>query len=218
MQFDNWFLLIALSLLLLAFAVLQASGEERRRRIKGIGYGAVLAALAFVVYNTWGTTGVIDGIGWVLTNGLPFIGVLIVLFIGYVFWTASDATDTRAGFLEEARERMTEPVLQVAGIVSTLAITIALGMWATGMALADLLGLFGWMFGQDPMVISNLWAIIVGFIGFGGSVPILDPLIPDALRGMSTLWWFGLTLTVLGIAVAVRQSQSFRSARSSSDG
>lgn len=94
MQFDNWFLLIALSLLLLAFAVLQASDEERRRRIKGIGYGAVLAALAFVVYNTWGTTGVIDGIGWVLTNGLPFIGVLIVLFIGYVFWTASDRCRT----------------------------------------------------------------------------------------------------------------------------
>ena len=153
-----------------------------------------------------------------LLAGILMVVLVIVLFIGYVFWTASDATDTRAGFLEEARERMTEPILQVAGIVSTLAITIALGMWATGMALADLLGLFGWMFGQDPMVISNLWAIVLGFIGFGGSIPILDPLIPDALRGMSTLWWFGLTLTVLGVAVAVRQSQSFRSAQSSGDG
>jgi hypothetical protein len=198
-------------LLLLVGAVASVMGAEDReevnQRLKSVAWGAGLSLLGWVLYS-WYTFDEIAGFfGWLVSDGLPIIGLLVLGFAGYVWQEAARKNpDDPSAMIRTLQTATAGPVQSVVGILMAIVVTVATFLFTTGSAFADVFGVFGGIIGETPMVVANLLTIVLGAIGLGWDVPLLDVLIPNWLTGMPLGWWFGLTLTFVGIAVAIKEA------------
>jgi nicotinamide riboside transporter PnuC len=199
-------------LLLLVGAVASVMGaddrEEVNKRLKSVAWGAGLSLLGWVLY-TWYTFDEITGFfGWLVSDGLVLVGLLVLGFAGYVWQEAARKNpDDPSAMIRTLQTATAGPVQSVVGILMAIVVTVATFLFTTGSAFADVFGVFGGIVAEAPMVIANLLTIGLGAIGLGWDVPLLDVLFPAWLEGMPLLWWFGLTLTFVGIATAVREAE-----------
>jgi hypothetical protein len=208
----NWTVVGAGAVLLILGALASVRGtdsaEERRQRLGSVGWGAGLSLLAYILYSEYTFNEIAGFFGWLFGEGLVIVGLLVVGFAGYVWQQAAKKNPNDAsGMIRSLQTATAGPIQGVVGVLMAVVITVATFLFTTGSALADVLGVFGSLAGEAPLVISHFVTILLGAVGFGWDVPLLDVLFPAWFEGMPLLWWFGLTLTVMGIAVAIREAE-----------
>jgi hypothetical protein len=199
----------ALLLVVGAFAAARGadSAEERRQRLRSVLWGGGLSLLGYLLWSQYTFAEITEFFSWLFDEGLVLVGLLVLGFAGYVWQESARQNDDASGMIRSLQTSTAGPVQGVVGVLMAIVITVATFLFTTGSALADVLGVFGSLAGEAPLVISNLLTIVLGAIGLGWDVPLLDVLIPAWLEGMPLMWWFGLTLTFVGIATAIREAE-----------
>ena len=189
--------------LAIANSLLRADPEARGEKLVAIAWGSALAIVGYLLWRYYTLEDVRAAVSWLTGDGLPFVGVAILGVAGYVWYQSAQAADGDPDrFFDELRDRTTGPVLQFAGILTAIVVTLLTLLWTSGTSAAMILGFLGDTFTLAPIVWSNLWAILVGWIAIGGQVPLVGDLIPD----FSWRWYLGLTIGALGVAVMARNA------------
>lgn len=196
--------LLAILFVLMVSGFFDADGERRREILQALMWGGGFALLGYLIWNWYGVEGLASGWAWITGPGLPWIGIALLATAGFIWYDASRNASSSDELIDELTDRTTEPVLNAVGVVSAIIITLVTVLFTGGASVASLLGFIADIFAESPLAISNLWAIVVGYFSLGGSVPLLDALVPDRIREMGAMGWLGLTISLYGVAIAVR--------------
>jgi len=197
---------------LFAFSILSADEGNRGERLKALAWGGGLAVLVWYVWRTYGLEGAVDGVVWLVSDGLMWVGIVLVLFFGYVWQSAAAETDNLSDAIRQMQTEASQPFTRAIGAVSAVAIVLATVLFEVGTSSVELLGFIGGLGAEAPVAVANLFAIFTGAIGFGWEIP----LVPEWVSSMPPLWWFGITISILGVALAIRESSNFEMARGGS--
>lgn len=200
------------------YSVVTADEGDRAERLKALAWGAVFAFTVWFVWATYGVEGAVDGLLWLFSDGLMWVGLVLVLFLGYVWQSAAAETDSLQGAIRQMQVEASQPFTRAIGAISALGIVLATVFFEVGTSSVELLGFAGGLVAEAPVVASNLVAIVGGAIGFGWEIPILGSLVPEWLSTMPPLWWFGITIGLLGVGLAIRESRNFSMARDGDGG
>lgn len=169
--------------------------------IGSIGWGITLAGIAYVMWLSYAASDAVDALRWAWGPGRVWFGLGIVFYGGYIWTSVSGEVDSRSGMVDELRESVTGPILQIGGIISTILITAAVGVITLALVFGDILGFGFGLFADAPGFGAALFATLIGFVSTGGQVPLIDPFIPQSLRGLSPVWWLAIMLGVISVAL-----------------
>ncbi|MCU4975938.1 hypothetical protein OB955_24995 [Halobacteria archaeon AArc-m2/3/4] len=189
--------------LLIVASLVSADPEDRREKAVALFYGGILAGTTYLMWAWYGLDDVGNAWSWATGDGLPVIGALFVLLVGYLWWDTAQSADSGEEFLDELRERTTGPIMRVTGIVTAIVVTLATIGWTGGASLAMILGMFGDIAASSPLELANLGTLVLGWISMGGSIPLVDSVLPD---DVSRTWFVGLGLALFGAAVMVKNT------------
>lgn len=170
-------------------------------RLGAAGWGVTLAGVAYVAYQSYTSADVASALEWVLGPGLVWVGLSAVAYGGYIWTRVSDDVDSQRGMVDKLREAVTRPLLEFGGVVSTIVITVVLGVVSAGLVAGELLGFGLGLFADAPGFAAAAIGTVVGFVGLGGELPLVDAFVPDALRNMSPAYWVAIMLGVISLGL-----------------
>ncbi|WP_276253595.1 hypothetical protein [Halomontanus rarus] len=189
--------------LLVVAALIRADPEERRDRAIALFYGGILAGTTYLMWSWYELSDIGSAWDWVSGEGLPVLGALFVLLVGYLWWDTAQDADTGEEFFDLLRDRTAGRILQLTGFVAALVVTLATIGWTGGASIAMILGLFGDIAATNPLEIANLGTIVLGWVSLGGSIPLVDGLLP---ANVSRTWYLGLALALFGAGLMVKNA------------
>ena len=207
------------SLLLLgvvAIAVAQVTSDEEGAfggvgdsRLGAAGWGVTLAGLAYVLYLSYTASDVTNALAWAVGPGRVWAGLGVIGYGGYTWTRVADDVDSRRGMVDQLQAAVREPILQAGGVVTTILVTAVVGVVTIGLVVGDFLGFGLGLFADAPGFAAAAVAGLLGFISTGGSVPLVDPFIPDSLRSLPAPYYLAVVLGVISLALGFA-SDNFR--------
>lgn len=180
-------------------------------RIGAIGWGITLAGIAYIMWLSYSATDAVNALQWAFGPGRVWAALGVVFYGGYIWSRVSGEVDDRRGMVDELREAVTAPILQAGGVISTILITVGVGLVTIAIVFGDILGFIIGGFAADPGFGAAVFTAVGGWISAGGSVPLVDPFIPAWARSVSPVGWLGFSLMMILIALSFR-SANFREA------
>ncbi|WP_281196054.1 hypothetical protein [Halorubrum sp. F4] len=171
-------------------------------RLGAIGWGVTLAGIAYIAYLSYTSSDVVNALEWAVGPGRVWFGLAAVAYGGYVWTRVSGSIDSQRGMVDELREAVSGPILQAGGVVSTILITIAVAALSFGAVTGDILGFVLGLFADAPGFGAAIVGTIVGFVGLGGDLPLVDAFVPDSLRNLSPGYWLAIMAGVISLGLA----------------
>jgi len=92
---------------LFGYSILSADEGNRGERLKALAWGGGLAVLVWYVWRTYGLEGAVDGVVWLFSDGLMWVGIVLVLFFGYVWQSAAAETDNLSDAIRQMQTAST---------------------------------------------------------------------------------------------------------------
>ncbi|WP_276252796.1 hypothetical protein [Halomontanus rarus] len=189
--------------LLVVASLIRADPENRRDRAVALFYGGILAVVGYLVWDTFTLDDLDGSIAWATGEGMPVLGALFLLLVGYLWWESAQNADSGEEFLDELRERTTGPIMQATGIVTAIVVTLITVGWTGGASVAMILGMIGDVAAANPLELANLGTLVIGWVAMDGSIPLVDALLP---ADVSRMWFVGLSIALFGAALMVKNS------------
>ncbi len=178
-------------------------------RLGAAGWGVTLAGLAYVLYLSYTASDVSNAAEWAVGPGRVWAGLGVIGYGGYTWTRVADDVDSRRGMVDQLQEAIREPILQAGGVVTTIVITAVVGVVTLGLVAGEFLGFGLGLFADAPGFAAAIVAGLLGFVSAGGSLPLIDPFIPDMFRGLSPVWYAAIVIGVLSLALGFA-SDNFR--------
>ena len=169
--------------------------------IGSIGWGITLAGVSYIMWLSYTASDAVSAAQWAIGPGRVWFGLGLVFYGGYIWTSVAGDVDSREGMVNQLRESVTGPILQVGGILSTILITAAVGVITFGVVVGDILGFGFGLFADAPGFGAAIFGTLLGFVSAGGQVPLIDPFIPESLRGMPPAYFVAIMLGAISIAL-----------------
>lgn len=200
-----WWMWILTLLSIVGVGVARASGEDDDlgdSTLGAVSWGVLLASAVYIAYLSYSASDVEGAISWIIGPGRVWVGFATLAYAGYIWQSVSGEVSGRGDMVGTLRERVTSPMLQVAGVVTTVLVTVFVALTTLGTVGGETLGFLVGMFADAPGFGAAVVTSALGFVGLGGSIPLLDAWIPDSLRGLSPAYYVALVVGVITLALS----------------
>lgn len=201
-----------LFLAIAAVAVAQVNTDEPGvgdSMLGAAGWGVTLAGLAYIGYLSYTASDVTSAIAWAVGPGRVWAGLGLIGYGGYIWTRVSDDVDSRQGMVDQLQEAVRGPILQAGGVVTTILVTAVVGIVTLGLVAGEMLGFGLGLFADAPGFAAAVFAGLLGFVTTGGSVPLVDPFIPESLRSLPPMYYVALVVGAISLALGFA-SDNFR--------
>ncbi len=185
--------------------------SDRAAQIGSASWGLLIAGVLYLIYNHYTAADVTSFISYVTGQGAVWIVLAIVAFGGYIADRTAGQTDNPRAFVSSVREAAFVPVERTVGTVMGAFISIVMVLIAIASIGAEFLGFGLGLFASEPGFGFGIFTTIFGFVGLGGSIPLIGPLLPEWLTSMSPVQFVGVAGATLVIALSAA-SANFREA------
>lgn len=193
--------------------LLNDADSPRRQQIQSAAWGVLLSGLLYVMYQHYTAADVQSLVGWLIGPGFLWIGLLFIAIARYAADQAAGRTSDAGSFVQIVRQSVAQPVERLAGTFLGTFISFVLLVVTVASIAAEALGFGVGLFAMEPGFGAATLTAIIGYIGVGGTVPLLGPYLPGWMTGMNPMQFLGFVLVIFAIAMAL-WSEAFQEALS----